>query len=129
MARTWDRVRRALRKRGGAAFLVASLAVGVLVGLASALLFLMVGWVGDLAGWASDEWGTWTSILIVPLGIFTAWLIARRLAPEIEKVEDIRDIIAFGIVATPAVAVDGVVKISGKLATIEEITEILRNGA
>lgn len=54
---------------------------------------------------------------------------ALGVAAKIEKVEDIRDIIAFGIVATPAIAIDGVVKISGRLATIEEITEILRNEA
>jgi small redox-active disulfide protein 2 len=48
---------------------------------------------------------------------------------EIEKVEKIQDIIAFGIVATPAVAIDGVVKIAGRLATVEEIEEIMRNAA
>ena len=51
---------------------------------------------------------------------------ALGVAAEIEKVEKIQDIMAFGIVATPAVAIDGAVKISGKLPTIEEITEILR---
>ena len=85
MARTWRRIRSALRKRGGAAFLVASLAVGVLVGLAAALLFILVGWIGDLAGWAIDETGSWVSVLIVPTGIFLAWLIARRFSPEIES--------------------------------------------
>jgi small redox-active disulfide protein 2 len=48
--------------------------------------------------------------------------------PEIEKVERIQDIMAFGIIATPAVAVDGVVKLSGKLPTVEEIVEVLRSG-
>jgi small redox-active disulfide protein 2 len=54
---------------------------------------------------------------------------ALGLAPEIEKVEAIADIMAFGIVATPAVAVDGVVRISGRLPTVEEIEEILRSEA
>jgi small redox-active disulfide protein 2 len=47
---------------------------------------------------------------------------------EIEKVEKIQDIMAFGIVATPAVAVDGVVKVAGRLATVDEIKEILKSG-
>ena len=51
---------------------------------------------------------------------------ALGVAAEIEKIEKIQDIMAFGIVATPAVAIDGAVKISGKLPTIEEIKEILR---
>jgi small redox-active disulfide protein 2 len=44
---------------------------------------------------------------------------------EVEKVERIQDIMAFGVVATPAVAVDGAVRISGRLPTVEEIREIL----
>jgi small redox-active disulfide protein 2 len=46
---------------------------------------------------------------------------------EIEKVERIQDIVAFGIVATPAVAIDGVVRVAGRLATVEEIKEVMRN--
>ena len=51
---------------------------------------------------------------------------ALGVTAEIEKVEKIQDIMAFGIVATPAVAIDGAVRISGRLPTVEEITEILR---
>lgn len=44
---------------------------------------------------------------------------------EIEKVTDITKIIEMGVVKTPGIAIDGVVKISGKLPTIKEIKELL----
>jgi len=44
---------------------------------------------------------------------------------ELEKVKDITKIIKMGVVKTPGIAVDGVVKMSGKLPSIEEIKELL----
>ena len=44
---------------------------------------------------------------------------------EIEKVKDITEIIKMGVLKTPGLAVDGVVKISGKLPSLEEIKEVL----
>lgn len=44
---------------------------------------------------------------------------------EIEKIKDITEIINMGVVKTPAIAVDGIVKVSGKLPSIEEIKELL----
>ncbi len=44
---------------------------------------------------------------------------------EIEKVTDINDILDFGVMMTPALAVDGEVKIVGKHASVEEIKELL----
>ncbi len=41
------------------------------------------------------------------------------------KVEDIREIMKFRVLTTPAVAVDGEVKISGRVPTVEEITSLL----
>lgn len=43
----------------------------------------------------------------------------------VEKVEKIQDIVAFGILATPAVAVDGTVRISGRLPTVEEVKDLI----
>lgn len=40
---------------------------------------------------------------------------------ELEKVTDLDDIMAFGVMLTPALVVDGEVKASGKVPTIEEI--------
>ena len=44
---------------------------------------------------------------------------------RMEKVTEITKIIAFGVMSTPALAVDGAVKFSGKIPTPEEIERIL----
>jgi small redox-active disulfide protein 2 len=44
---------------------------------------------------------------------------------EIEKVEDIQQIIAFGVMMTPALAVNGEVKVSGKVPTVDEIKRMI----
>jgi small redox-active disulfide protein 2 len=43
----------------------------------------------------------------------------------IHKVEDMREILKFRVMKTPAVAIDGEVKISGRIPTVEEITSLL----
>ncbi|GAB4280769.1 MAG: thioredoxin family protein [Candidatus Rifleibacteriota bacterium] len=45
---------------------------------------------------------------------------------EIEKVTDINQITAFGVMMTPALAIDGQVKLAGKVATPEEIKKLLK---
>jgi small redox-active disulfide protein 2 len=45
---------------------------------------------------------------------------------EVEKVKDIDKIMSFGVMVTPALAVDGVVKAAGKLLTPDEIKEFLK---
>ena len=45
---------------------------------------------------------------------------------EIEKITDINEIMKFGVMMTPAMAVDGEVKIVGKVPTPEDIVEIIR---
>lgn len=44
----------------------------------------------------------------------------------IEKVEDIREIVKFGVMTTPALVVDGQVKMAGKVASPQEIAAALR---
>jgi small redox-active disulfide protein 2 len=44
---------------------------------------------------------------------------------ELVKVTQINDIMAMGVMMTPALAVDGVVKVVGKVATAEEIKAFL----
>jgi small redox-active disulfide protein 2 len=48
------------------------------------------------------------------------------LDAEIEKVTDIGKITDFGIMATPGLAVDGKVKFSGKIPSVEEIKKVLQ---
>lgn len=40
---------------------------------------------------------------------------------ELEKVTNINEIMKFGVMMTPGIAVDGTVKASGKVAGVEEI--------
>ncbi len=44
---------------------------------------------------------------------------------EIEKVTDINDIMGFGVMMTPGLAVDGEVKVAGKVPNVEEIKKML----
>lgn len=44
---------------------------------------------------------------------------------EIVKVTDINEITSFGVMMTPALAIDGQVKIVGKVASVEEIKKKL----
>ena len=46
---------------------------------------------------------------------------------EVKKVEDIVEIMNYGVMSTPALVVDGVVKSSGKQLSVDEISEILKN--
>lgn len=52
---------------------------------------------------------------------------ARALGIEftIEKVTDVNDIAAFGVVATPALVVDGEIKVAGRVPTAESIKSLL----
>jgi small redox-active disulfide protein 2 len=47
------------------------------------------------------------------------------LAAEIEKVEKIADIARMGVAMTPALAVDGDVKSSGHLLSVEQVKKLL----
>jgi small redox-active disulfide protein 2 len=44
---------------------------------------------------------------------------------EVVKVEEIQKIMAYGVMSTPALVVDGVVKTSGKLVSSQEIIGML----
>jgi small redox-active disulfide protein 2 len=43
----------------------------------------------------------------------------------VEKVTDIMEIMKFGVMMTPALVVDGVVRITGRVPGVEEIADIL----
>jgi len=49
------------------------------------------------------------------------------ISATIEKVEDIQEIMAYGIMRTPGLVVDGKVVLSGKVAGVEEIKKLLVN--
>ena len=49
-----------------------------------------------------------------------------NIEAEISKIEDLQKIIDKGIMMTPAVAVDGVVKILGRVPSIQDVKKILQ---
>ena len=52
---------------------------------------------------------------------------ARGLGLEygMEKVSDLREIMTFGVMMTPALVVDGKVKVAGRVPSLEEIKGLL----
>jgi len=44
---------------------------------------------------------------------------------EFEKIEDIQKIIQYGVMTTPALAIDGKVKFAGKVASSDDIKKLL----
>jgi small redox-active disulfide protein 2 len=50
---------------------------------------------------------------------------ALGLPYELEKVTDLKRIMAFGVMTTPALVVDGKVKVSGKVPSVDELKTML----
>jgi len=48
------------------------------------------------------------------------------LQAKLEKITDINVIAGYGVMRTPGIAVDGVVKVSGRIPKLEEIRAILK---
>lgn len=48
-----------------------------------------------------------------------------KLTYELVKVTNLNDIMGFGVMVTPALAVDGSVKVSGKVPTVDEVKKLL----
>lgn len=44
---------------------------------------------------------------------------------EVEKVTDLRQIMSFGVMTTPALVVDGLVKVAGKIPGSEELKTLI----
>lgn len=44
---------------------------------------------------------------------------------QIEKVEDIAKIMEYGVMSTPALVIDGEVKVSGKVPNVDEILKLM----
>ena len=45
---------------------------------------------------------------------------------ELEKVTDINDIISYGVMLTPALVVDGTVKVAGSVPSIDKIIDYIK---
>lgn len=49
-----------------------------------------------------------------------------RTDVKIEKVEDIMKIMEYNVMSTPAVVIDGVIKIKGRVPSDSELTDLLK---
>jgi CIC family chloride channel protein len=75
-----------LTERQTTGLLAVAAVVGLGIGLGAAALVYVIDWIADgfaaLETWAGGR--RWWVFLGVPLGLWGAWVIARRLAPEVE---------------------------------------------
>jgi len=78
------------------------------------------------------------TLLIVGPGCGKCHTLAQRteeaarelgLAYELRKITDLQQIMALGVMMTPALVVNGAVKVSGRVPTVEELKQILRESA
>jgi small redox-active disulfide protein 2 len=51
--------------------------------------------------------------------------VALGLDYGLEKVSDLKEIMGFGVMRTPALVVDGTVKVAGRVPSVDEITAML----
>ena len=49
----------------------------------------------------------------------------KKLFAEIEKIEGMEEIVKFGVMSTPALALDGKILFSGRVPTVREIGELI----
>jgi small redox-active disulfide protein 2 len=45
---------------------------------------------------------------------------------QLAKVEDINEIMAYGVMSTPALVIDGEVKVAGRIPSLDEIVEMIK---
>jgi small redox-active disulfide protein 2 len=50
---------------------------------------------------------------------------AMGIAYELQKVTDINEILKFGVMMTPALVVDGEVKVAGRVPSVEELRKLI----
>ena len=49
-----------------------------------------------------------------------------NIEAEVEKVTEVKDIMAYGVMSTPALVVDGKVVLSGQVPMVSKLVEILK---
>ncbi len=55
-----------------------------------------------------------------------AALAETGIEATVEKVEDFKEIMAYGVMKTPALVIDEEVKLMGRVATVKDIVKILK---
>jgi small redox-active disulfide protein 2 len=46
---------------------------------------------------------------------------------SVEKVDDVMKIMNYGVMSTPALVIDGVVKSTGKVLSVDDVLELMKN--
>ncbi len=59
--------------------------------------------------------------------VVKAVFLSGREDIEIVKVEDMMEIVKYGVMRTPALVIDGTVKVTGRLPDIKEIKDMIAN--
>lgn len=74
-----------LRPSSGAGFLLLALFVGAGAGIGAAILIYVLELVGQVTQWVADVplLGNWWMFLTIPVGMFLAWSLSARFAPEV----------------------------------------------
>ena len=85
MSKLAERVREGFRKRGTTSFLIAAVVLGVVVGLATAVLAILIDGAETVTEsfgeWTS--WGVWAFAVTIPIGMSISWWLNERLGPGI----------------------------------------------
>lgn len=61
--------------------------------------------------------------------VVRAAVVQAGVDATIRKVEDVQEIMRFGVMVTPAVAVDGQVRMAGRVPTVDEVVSLLGRAA
>lgn len=83
--RSLERIQTAFQSRGAAAFLLAAVVLGILVGIATAVMAWMIDGFETLTVEFGDwsAWGRAAFFVTIPLGILASWLLNRRWGPGV----------------------------------------------
>jgi len=52
-----------------------------------------------------------------------------KIDAKVVKVEAYDEILSYGIMSTPALVIDGIVKVAGRIPSVEEIIKIIENAS
>lgn len=82
-----DSVRTLLSRRGTTSFLIAAAVLGVLVGIGTALLAVLIDLVEEFTDAFSSwtDWGVWVFAATIPVGMVVSWLLNERFGPGISS--------------------------------------------
>ena len=65
------------------------------------------------------------NIYLKPRGAWLGAILENNIDATIEKVEDIMEIMEYNVITTPALVIDDVITIKGRVPTKKEILELL----